>query len=209
MSLIEPRLLATRFYEQVRSVKRDFGWCWFIPKVVGNISYWLVVWNLSFFFHSVGNNDHPKWWTHIFQGSCFTTNHHSISENCWACQFIEDFKSRQYTENWTNWPTSAVNELSQSWPYSLQLTGEAPKHGQVDKSKAFTELPSALDSIRSSAQISSHTRKAPRHSKPLIPSHWRGIVHVGSSLYSFCGDFWGNGLLIRGGTPPIVISSDT
>ena len=55
-------------------------------------------------------------------------------------------------------------------PFSY-ITGEAPKHGQVDKSKAFTELPSALDSIRSSAQISSHTRKGPRHSKPLIPSN--------------------------------------
>jgi len=61
------------------------------------------------------------------------------------------------------------NELSQSWPYSLQQTGEAPKHGQVDKSKAFTELPSALDSIRSSAQISSHTTQG--KPTPLIPSH--------------------------------------
>ena len=174
-------------------MKRDFGWCWFIPKVVGNISYWLVVWTI-FIFPYIGNNNHPNSWTHIFQRGCFTTNQHSIFENCWACQFIEDFK-RQYTENWTNWPTSAVQwavSVLALLPSANRGSSKAWPGGQKQGIHGATKCV-GLHSILGTNIKPHHTRKAhPTHTKPLIPSHWRGIVHVAS-------DFWGNGLLIRGG----------
>ena len=72
----------------------------------------------------------------------------SLQHKGWACQFIEDIyvatpgQFHQFIE------TASCLGAS-------QFFGEAPmaSHGQVDKSKAFTELPSALDSIRASEEL--------------------------------------------------------
>ena len=46
-----------------------------LPNFPSKRKVWLVIWNITFIFHSVGNNHHPNWRTHTVQRVRAQPNH--------------------------------------------------------------------------------------------------------------------------------------